>query len=48
MYDVTLMCNATHYFDFNAPGKEPFYEQFGFSKRPNDYTGYGMGQWITK
>jgi Ser/Thr protein kinase RdoA (MazF antagonist) len=39
MYDVTLMCNATHYFNFDAPGygydeTNKIYERFliGYSK----------------
>jgi GNAT superfamily N-acetyltransferase len=31
-----------------AKGKEPFYERFGFQKRPDEHFGHGMGQWITK
>ena len=30
-----------------ALGKEPFYEQLGFQKRPNDHEGHGMSNWIT-
>jgi len=26
----------------SAPGKEPFYEKFGFVKRPNEHAGCGM------
>ena len=29
-----------------APGKEGFYEQFGFGARPNDHAGAGMDMWI--
>lgn len=29
-----------------AKGKEPFYEKFGFSERPNDKLGAGMDQWF--
>ncbi len=29
-------------------GKEPFYEKFGFTKRPIGNLGSGMTQWITK
>ena len=29
-----------------AQGKEPFYEKFGFIKRPNEQYGAGMTQWI--
>ena len=29
-----------------AQGKESFYEKFGFEKRPNEYLGNGMSQWI--
>jgi GNAT superfamily N-acetyltransferase len=38
----------TNFVLLSATGKEPFYERFGFSKRPNNYTGFGMAQWITK
>ena len=30
-----------------AKGKEPFYEKFGFSERPNENLGAGMDQWFT-
>ena len=30
----------------SAIGKEGFYEQFGFQRRPNDHQGSGMTQWI--
>lgn len=30
----------------SAQGKESFYEKFGFEKRPNEYLGNGMSQWI--
>jgi len=39
------------YIDFvmmSAKGKEPFYEKFGFGKRPTESLGHGMGQWIEK
>lgn len=29
-------------------GKEPFYENLGFEKRPNEKSGCGMDVWITK
>lgn len=29
-----------------AKGKEPFYEKFGFSERPNENLGAGMDQWF--
>ena len=29
-----------------AKGKEPFYEKFGFSERPNENLGAGMNQWF--
>ena len=29
-----------------APGKEGFYEQFGFEARPNCHAGAGMDMWI--
>jgi len=29
-----------------APGKESFYEKYGFIKRPNDTLGCGMTQWM--
>ncbi len=29
----------------SAKGKEKFYEQFGFSTRPNDREGAGMNMW---
>ena len=29
----------------SAKGKESFYEQFGFIKRPNDKDGAGMNMW---
>lgn len=28
-----------------AKGKEPFYEKFGFERRPNDFSGDGMSMW---
>ena len=31
-----------------AKGKEAFYEQFGFKKRPNDFNGSGMSMWREK
>lgn len=31
-----------------AKGKEPFYSQFGFEKRPTEDLGCGMTQWIGK
>jgi GNAT superfamily N-acetyltransferase len=31
-----------------AKGKEEFYKKFGFEERPNDYSGCGMSQWISK
>lgn len=31
-----------------AKGKEAFYEQFGFKKRPNDFNGCGMSMWREK
>lgn len=31
-----------------APGKEEFYEEFGFIKRPNDKFGYGMSLRLKK
>lgn len=31
-----------------ASGKEPFYEKFGFVKRPNENTGHGMHRDFTK
>ena len=30
----------------SAKGKESFYEQFGFSKRPSDNYGCGMDMWL--
>ena len=30
-----------------AKGKEPFYEKFGFTERPNENHGAGMDQWFT-
>jgi GNAT superfamily N-acetyltransferase len=38
----------TNFVLLSATGKEPFYERFGFSKRPNDYIGFGMAQWLKK
>jgi GNAT superfamily N-acetyltransferase len=38
----------TNFVLLSATGKEPFYERFGFSKRPNNYTGFGMAQWLKK
>jgi GNAT superfamily N-acetyltransferase len=32
----------------SAKGKEPFYEKFGFWKRPNDEFGYGMMMFLDK
>ena len=32
----------------SAKGREPFYEKFGFEKRPNEKYGSGMTQWIRK
>lgn len=32
----------------SAKGRESFYSQFGFCKRPNESTGCGMTQWIRK
>lgn len=29
-----------------APGRESFYERFGFEKRPNDREGAAMNRWI--
>lgn len=29
-----------------AKGKEVFYEKLGFNRRPNDYLGCGMTQWV--
>jgi predicted GNAT family N-acyltransferase len=29
-----------------AKGKEGFYEKLGFNRRPNDYLGCGMTQWV--
>ena len=31
----------------SAPGKEPFYEKFGFEVRPNDHAGCSLDKWIT-
>lgn len=31
-----------------AKGKEPFYEKFGFRRRPNDVSGDGMSMWRKK
>jgi len=31
-----------------AHGKEPFYSEFGFIRRPNDTFGHGMTQTIEK
>ena len=31
-----------------AKGKEPFYERFGFWKRPNEYFGHGMMMFLEK
>ena len=39
-YKVKLNLNS-------AKGKEPFYEKFGFKKRPNEDAGAGMDQWLT-
>jgi len=35
-----------HFVLVSAKGKEDFYEKFGFTKRPNEITGYGMAQWL--
>src|SRR5574344_1474211 len=32
----------------SAKGKEPFYEKFGFTRRPDENGGAGMQKWITK
>lgn len=40
-YKVKITLNS-------ARGKEPFYEKFGFSVRPNDDAGAGMDQWLIK
>jgi GNAT superfamily N-acetyltransferase len=32
----------------SAQGRESFYEQFGFERRPNEKRGPGMTQWISK
>ena len=32
----------------SAVGKEGFYEQFGFIRRPNEKMGCGMNIWVTK
>ena len=37
MENVTLACSL-----YANPGKEAFYEKFGFKKLPNDKYGYGM------
>ncbi len=31
-----------------AQGKEPFYEKFGFKRRPNEFSGDGMSMWRRK
>ena len=31
-----------------AKDKEPFYEKFGFHRRPNEFSGDGMSMWRTK
>lgn len=31
-----------------AQGKEPFYEKFGFIRRPNEFSGDGMSMWRKK
>ncbi len=31
-----------------AKDKEPFYEKFGFKRRPNDFSGDGMSMWRGK
>ena len=44
------MGSTLHLFLNNPPmaakGKEPFYEKFGFSERPNENLGAGMDQWF--
>ena len=37
MENVTLACSL-----YANPGKEAFYEKFGFKKLPNNKYGYGM------
>jgi GNAT superfamily N-acetyltransferase len=37
----------TNFVLISAQGKEPFYERFGFQKRPDEHVGHGMAQWIT-
>ena len=31
-----------------APGRESFYERFGFARRPNEHAGAAMDRWIEK
>ena len=31
-----------------AKDKEPFYEKFGFIRRPNEFSGDGMSMWRKK
>lgn len=38
----------TNFVLLSAIGKEGFYERFGFKKRPNEITGFGMAQWMVK
>jgi GNAT superfamily N-acetyltransferase len=33
---------------FCCKGKEGFYERFGIIKRPKEYLGHGMSQWVEK
>lgn len=34
--------------EYQGQGKEPFYEKFGFIRRPNEFSGDGMSMWRKK